>query len=286
MGLDLARTGFRKEGLQSALQAVRSYRSRLTDEMDANGQRLLALEEGVVGEILSMDGDPAGALGYYRTAIEHINRLLAADPKNAVLRDDVSDQYAALGRTLIRTGKIGEGLSLLERARTLPRLNPESTAAIHLWTAEALARKGDVPGTLEQAQLAVSDFATGTTRVGDQGNASTNLAAARIMVGSTLVRLRKKEQARNELQTALDDSVKLAAKGNEQAKFTVAEAKYRLGLLAATEERSSEAREWYSSSSDAWKLVRNPGAMTPNGWAFDGPGMVETELAGCHGSCR
>jgi tetratricopeptide (TPR) repeat protein len=175
-------------------------------------------------------------------------------------------------------GKIGEGLSLLERAATLPHLNPESTATIHLWTAEALARKGDVPGTLKQAQEAISDFAMATAPGAHQANASANLAAARIMMGSALMRLRKQEQANTEFRTALDDSVELAGKGNEQAKFTVAEAKYRLGLLAATEGRSGEAREWYASSSDAWKLVRNPGAITPNGWAFDGPKMVETKL--------
>jgi tetratricopeptide (TPR) repeat protein len=258
----------------------------VTDEMDANGQRTLAVEEGVVGEILSMDGDLAGALGYYRTAIQRLNRLLAADPKNAILLDDLSDQYAALGRTLVRMGKIGEGLSLLERATTLPHLNPESAATIHLWTAEALARKGDVPGTLEQAQHAASDFARGATPGGGQWNDSANRAAARITIGSALIRQRQKEQANTEFRAALAESTKLAAAGNEQAKFTVAEANYQLGLLAARQGRLSEARELYAASSNAWKSVRNPGAMSPNGWAFDGPRMVERELVGCHESCK
>jgi tetratricopeptide (TPR) repeat protein len=183
-------------------------------------------------------------------------------------------------------GKIGEGLSLLERAAMLPHLNPGSAATIHLWTAEALARKGDVPGALEQAQQAESDFAKGAMSGAGQANDSANQAAARIFVGSALTRLRKEEQAGSEFRTALDDSEKLAADGNEQAKFTIAEAKYRLGLLAVKQGRSSEARELYATSSDAWKSVRNPGAISPNGWAFDGPRMVERELGGCHGSCK
>ena len=63
------------------------------------------------------------------------------------------------------------------------------------------------------------------------------------MIGALLARLGKSEEAAAEFRKALTAAKPLAASGNEQAKFTVAEASSALGLPYAR---------------DAWKQIRNP----------------------------
>ena len=275
VGADLSRIGFRSDGIEYARRGLATFQILAGDKLDAAIQRDLAAVESQLGEMLSRNGDSPGALKYYGAFLDRVKHLYDADPANAVLRADISDGYACLGRTLVRAGRMAEGLDLLRKAANMPHQDVTALAAIHLWTAEALWRRGDVPGALQEGRQALPDF-----------NITANAAAARIMIGSALARLKKNEEAAAQFHNALSDASQHSAAGNEEAKFTVAEANYGLGLLAAKEGHGSEAREWYTRSLNAWKEIRNPGAMSPNEWEFDGPGKVQSEVAKCQGSCR
>jgi tetratricopeptide (TPR) repeat protein len=200
------------------------------------------------GEIRSMQGDLAAALRTYRQDYTMVAPLAAADPQNALLQGDLAGAYMAIGSTLARTGRVAEGLKLLERGgdiiRRLPARESSSSdsrseeAFYHFALGEALARKGDLAGALRSYGESLKVFGSLASQPAHR-KAFLHLAAVHVQEGSVLARLGQIEPARAIYEQAISLVRPFASdQGDPQAPYTLADAYSGLGNLCMLEASS------------------------------------------------
>ena len=129
------------------------YRTLAKDESNALLRRELAIVLSEQGFILLMDGKPAPALRSYRESLAIVQTLAAADPQNALLRGDIGDDSAEVGRSLLMVGRVRDGVSMFEKVRESVREGECGRLA-----SGALSIGCVPPDCLEKGWLAAEEF--------------------------------------------------------------------------------------------------------------------------------
>ena len=201
-----------------------------------------------------------------------------ADPQNALLRSDIGGGLEAVGRSLLMEGSLREGLATLERSeRVFEQAGTRGTADVaalalnRIAVGEGLARNGRDREAVEKLRWALSTLEPmATPPVGGRPT----LAAAHLDLASALSHTGDHAPASVEFHRAIELAQPLAQAGNEQARYTVADAYSGLASLVAlggTREDLAQAQDLFGQSLEAWKTVHNPGALSPGRFATGSP---------------
>jgi serine/threonine protein kinase/tetratricopeptide (TPR) repeat protein len=302
LGYALARMGSRKEGLDYSHRGVEVLESLAADGTDAESRRWLGMAHWMLGDILLLDDDAAGALQSYQEELRIVAPLASADPTNAVLQYDLGCAHARVGNALAILGNQKSGVVMFNRAvymfeaqlardpaYTEPRYG---LAASHIWMGEAFTRTGNTAQALQSyerglagsEQLALHSEGTSTQAV---------CAGLRAKIGFLQAKMGKRDQASEEYQRALSiaESIASANPNILEAQYSLADAYSGLAELSQMQASDfsqpvqqqirywSEARTYFQHSLDAWKGIPNPGARTPVGFACGDPKLVAREIA-------
>ncbi len=278
------------ESLRSALRITEGL-SR-ADPQDPSLRRGIAVDRVSLwfrGNILMMNGDVPAALESYRRSLAILEPMEIADPRNAVLQQDVSGSTAGAGWALEHQGKHKDGGSALDRAiATLEEIrkhNPSYSDVPHvlgqtqIWKGEALAKAGNTLGALTSYRKGLANLEV-VMKGSPTPIARCDVAAALTKVAQALASMENTQEALATYRRALEMTEPLiAAKPpNVVALYAVADAYFGMGELARMAAKANpatsgqqrrlwiEARQWYRKSTDAWRQIPNPGVVTPSGF--------------------
>jgi serine/threonine protein kinase len=134
----LAETGQIDEGIAMASSAVRSLKT-LSEANPTNAtlHEYTAEGYGFLGDILRKKGDFEAALSSYRREHAILNELRSADANNQQAILNLGFSGADIGETLIRQGKVSEGLHSVHEAVAVFRAAPGSK---NLWINTGLSK--------------------------------------------------------------------------------------------------------------------------------------------------
>jgi tetratricopeptide (TPR) repeat protein len=302
VGEELGRVGSRDEALRINLTGMNLFESLAKDHSDARLTRELAITKVKRGDILMMDGLPTSALASFRQTLAILEPMAKADPRNALLRQDLAGAWFNIGRALVSAGKHTDGLTMLDQAiRTYEQSGkqdqslrdiPYALGVGYIWQAEALLRVRETRAALESCQKAVANF----SRLADLStNARIALAVGHTKAAAALGTLGKGTEASAAYHKALDilEPLRVASSASPLVGYAVADVYFGMGELskalaehsaaASSEQRLrwSEARDWYRKSTDAWRSIHNPGAVGPTELPCGNPVAVSRALALC-----
>ena len=150
-------------GLESGL-ASRSISA--TQASNAAWQQDLSVKENNIGQLLSAQGDPAGAEQDYRAALAAAEQLALADPNDTQLQGDLSVSQDILGHALSEQGDLAgaeqalrASMAVRERLATADPGNAQLQRDLSLSisrVAELLHRKGDQADAVEMAKRSLA----------------------------------------------------------------------------------------------------------------------------------
>ena len=295
-GQQLANLGFAKEAVGHSRHAIQIFEALSAGGSDANARRLVAWAQDRLGDVLLMGGDVNGASSTYRKEVDVLQSLLAADPNNAVIQNDLTLALAKQGNALALDGDWKKGLSLLQRAAEILRSQitrdpaygePRWSLAWDLiWTGESLARSANNVAALDSYRQALQMWEANPNPF-----VQTLVAGIYVKMASGYANMGKESEAVQEAQRALKITEEVIATHDYMldARYVAADAYSILGNLAemaagktsSPGQRWNEARDWYQRSSNMWQTIHNPGARTPAGFACGNPKMVARQIAKC-----
>jgi tetratricopeptide (TPR) repeat protein len=246
-----------------------------------------------------MNGDATHALANYRKILDAFVKVSAADPNNGDARSAVGEASLNVGVSLVMLGKAGDAISYLSRAMAIfegiaaadPKqegVNFDLTVA-YVWTASVTPNANRVHEYFDKAlaidqRLARVD--TGTS------NWQENEAEVRVNLGDFFRRHSQLDRAAENYSraAAIVEPLLAAHPDQQEPRYPVAGAYFGMGEIAAlragrpsqsrNEQRAkwNEANSWYQRSADAWRQIRHPAAVSPNGFACGNPQEAERQL--------
>jgi eukaryotic-like serine/threonine-protein kinase len=277
--------------------ATKSPNSRVLDNLHGIYTRLQQVEIWA--------GNANEAVAINRKATELSTKLSRDDPSNSYVKLFLAGDYGNLADSLSRAGIKQESSSFAEQARNLMAElvahNPTNMEYLGMQAAEFVT-SGDVSrrwADYRQAEhyyrqaLAVS----GKIQAADPNNADVRLRIAAIdtELALTLLRAGDPKRAVEIYKQALEIVEPQATSPNpgEEALYSTANAYAGMGDIevasAADKKLSSgqqrahleKARSWYERSLKLWSQVKEPGAVSPEGFEPVAPAVVRTRLARC-----
>ena len=305
LGDELARLGLRKEALQANQAGIDLYEAvTQQDKTEARAKRELAVTWDKRGDIELMDGDAAGALREYRHSLSVKEPMAKADPQNSMLRLDVAGDSLAVGKALAYTGKFAEGLAALRKAISILEKEhgsdpantdiPHVLALAYVWQGEVSTRSTNAREAVEAYRKAIATL-EGANDLKD-ANTQGELASSYTKLAASLTRLGNLREAAAAARKALDIIQPLASTKDPPALYVSADADYAMGEIARAiavhsqadrqRQRWIEARDWYRKSEDAWRLIPNPGAVSPTGYPCGNPRVVANAITLCDHALR
>jgi serine/threonine protein kinase/tetratricopeptide (TPR) repeat protein len=305
MGDQLLLSGETREALGYYLRAQKSFETltahstsaRVLDNLHSVYTRLQQTE--------MWSGDARQAVLINRKALELSKRSSLADPSNTFERLALAGDYGNLADSLSRTGIKPEAVSLITQALNimaeLVARSPKNTeylgmqAAEYVTAGDVFRRFGDYPRALRLYRQATA--INSQIQSGDPNNVDVRLrlAAVHNELGLTLVRLGDLKGATEAYNKALKIVHPQTTSGqpNEEGLYSTADAYAGLGdieaaLAIGSKEGHQQRRRhwekacsWYSKSLGVWKQVREPGAVSPDGFEPVLPSVVRARLARC-----
>jgi len=192
---------------QSILRAAQVVLTNLATSVPGNAgwQRDLSVSHGKVGDVLSAQGNLAGALAAYRATHAIVEHLAEQDPGNAGWQRDLSLSHGNVGDVLRAQGNLAGALAAyrasLAIAEHLAEQDPGNAgwqhdlSVSHLKVGDVLSAQGNLAGALAayRASLAIAehlaeqdpgnagwqrDLSVSHNKVGDVLSAQGNLAGA------------------------------------------------------------------------------------------------------------
>jgi eukaryotic-like serine/threonine-protein kinase len=298
-GQQLANLGFAAEGVGHSRHGIQIFETLSAGGTDANARRLVSWAQDRLGDVLLMGRHVNGALSAYKKEADVLQSLLAADPNNAVIQNDLALALAKQGSSLAIAGDAEKGLALLQRAAAMLRWQiardpaygePQWSLAWDLiWTGEALARSGNADGALESYRQALQMWQANPNLF-----VQTLVAGIHGKIASVYAVMGKESEAAQEAQRALKitEAVITTHDYMLDARYVAADAYSILGDLAQMAaaktsfpeqelQRLNEARDRYQRSLNMWQTIHNPGTRTPAGFACGNPKMAAHQIAKC-----
>jgi tetratricopeptide (TPR) repeat protein len=250
-----------------------------------------------------MNGNAAQALANYRRGLDIMTVISAADPNNGDARSALGEGNLNAGASLVKLGKPGEAMKYLRRAipifEKVATLDPQredvnwDLTLAYVWTASVTP---DSKAAMEDYQEALA-IDQRLARV-DTGTSDwrENEAEVRVKIGDFL---RKNSQlggaAENYRQAAaIAEPILTSHADRQEARYALAGAYFGLGQIdslralrpsQSPDQQAAEwnrAKSWYQRSSDAWRQIRHPAAVSPNGFDCGDPEEAARQLARCN----
>ncbi len=290
LGEEVAKLGLRQEAMKYLTEALEKFEALASDSTDAQASRELAVVEGKAGQVLLQNGDPEGALKFYRHAGEIGQKLLAADPQNAMLRMDTGGSYLSMGTALGLTGKVSESSSMLDRAiqtfTSEMAANPTYTDLPYL-LALSYQAKGDLLYHCHRSDAALANYRIARTgleklaSLAGQEGVPQDVASAVTKIAAVLAKSGHLEQASQEYHAAVSLARPLFDDGNLAAAQPLAESYLGLAKLEEHRGASNAACSLYRQSLDVWKQAPDPGTPDVSGLMTRNRRSAEQAVASC-----
>lgn len=121
IGMLLAQTGRRREGLEQLQSSLKIFRALAAASDSSLSQRGVAADVSQIGVVLTEDGKPSEALNYFLEELAIFQKLADADPRNVQAREDLAGALFDVGDSLERQGKPIAGLAFLRRAISISK---------------------------------------------------------------------------------------------------------------------------------------------------------------------
>lgn len=294
--------GRRSEGLRNLNLALNIFRSAGNRSGNASLAKSLAAVASLIGEAHEMDGDFQSALTNYQQELTTFKRGAEQDPQDLQARDYLSGAYYDVGDTLVKMGRVHEGLATIRRSIVLDQqlvsVDPKrgvlrSDLAQHrVAEGEALNKIGDAKGALQSYQEARGFYQSLAELDNLNLDARLNVSATDDKIAATYFQLGQLDDAQETYLRALQVSEPPAARNppNLQAQYTLADAYSGLGDVAAYLARRTsdpnkqlscwrEADSWYEKSLRIWHVIPNRSVISPSEFDVGDPEQVANHLA-------
>ena len=248
-------------------------------------------------------GNVSQALAAIRKALDISKQLSAADPQDVQSGATLADDYGALADLESRRGNVVAASSDLNQAMTtmahLVLLSPKNTeilgsqATLYVTAGNVVTRSGNKHQALKYYENAIAILSGVQFQNLRNAGARQCLAATYSKAGRAQEQLKDFDAAGAMFRKALAlaDPEASAANPNVQALYTVADSYSGLGEVEAAlgttsrlgrksqMEHWQQAVSWYGRSLEVWGRVKEPGAVSPNGFDCVSPAVVSRRLA-------
>jgi eukaryotic-like serine/threonine-protein kinase len=300
IGQHLRDAGYRAEAIEAFNRALGILGNLAKGSDSTQTLRDMSSATSALGDTFLMNGDATHALANYRKILDAVVKVSAADPNNGDARSGVGEASLNVGVSLVMLGKASDALSYLTRAMAIfekiaaadPKqqgVNWDLTVA-YVWTASV---SPDANRALEYFDKALAidqrlaQVDTGTS------NWQENEAEVRVNLGDFFRKHSQLDRAAENYgrAAAIIEPVLASHPDQQEPRYPVAGAYFGLGEIAAlkaqrpsqsrNEQKAkwNEANSWYQRSADAWRQIRHPAAVSPNGFDCGNPQEGERELS-------
>lgn len=301
MASDLAQLGSRDEALDINESALKTFESLAKNSSDAHSRRELAFTLAFHAQILLGNDDSRGSLEANRRALQIAEALAKADPPNVALELDVAAYSSGEGIALVQAGdyraaemKLGRAIQIYQKELLQNHADTEIPWLLghnQIWMGEALLKQGKEALAVQSYRKSIASL---ETLKGSASNASIqgDLAAAHLQLARALVERRERLAAYSEYRAAMTIAEPLVAANPPSlaARYTVADAYFGMGQLARAGDLDFSAFgpsnpvtacDWYRKSSEMWRKIPNPGAISSSLKPCGNFAEVEKQLVKC-----
>jgi serine/threonine protein kinase len=302
MGDQLLLGGQRHNALQYYLRAQRIF-----GDLAGNSAGRQALEEldGIYTRVQFVDlanGDFLKAVATDRSAVGVSDKLSSLDPNDVRAHLEQAEDQSNLSDALSRSNKIKEALSLANQSLVLMTQlvaqNPKNTefrgvrAAVLITAGDVLRRARKHTPALQRYREAFYVYSKSQSDDPTNLDARLHVAATYNKIGEMLAKVGDLKSAtdmyRNALQLA--EPVATSAQPSEESLYVTADSYALLGEVesriaagrflkpAQQVEHLKQAHSWYGKSANIWRLIKEPGVISPNGFDCVPPSFVTARL--------
>ena len=296
-------------GIGQVSQAVPLYRraaatfEELTKKSSkTHYQDSLAFTYQRMGDMLLVAGRFEDSIPYYRKDLETSKHLIAADPKSMSYRTSLVASRATYGHALWRAGHVKESLEELNRGLTeLAETRQQNSlargleAALHLWIAGALERKGDINGAFQEYSLARDYYSAICAADPKNFEDCLSLAALQDRLGRIYIQQGRISEALAEYRQALaiSEPPAIGAKSNLEAVYIVVNVYFGMGEVqkelagraahsSAKLEHLRQSCSWYQKSRAAFVRIPEWLPITPNEYDSRPLKEIDSRLSACN----
>ena len=303
IGRHLRDAGYRKEALDAFNQSLIIFDRLAQDSNNTKAQRDVATVRVNAGDTFLMNGDAAHALVNYQKGLTMMTAISAADPSNGDARAAVGEANLNIGISLVKLGKASGAMQHLLLAIAIfekgvasdPKWEGGSWDLVqaYVWTASVTPQPNQsreyyqkalaIDQRLEKVDTGTSDWLE-------------NEAEVRVQMGNFFFKIGQLEGASENYgrAVALAEPVVGSQPDRQEAHYALAGAYLGLGQVAARKAHKSlqsddktlanwnEAKSWYQRSADAWRQIRHPAAVSPNGFDSGDAKEATLQLARCN----
>jgi eukaryotic-like serine/threonine-protein kinase len=302
MGDQYVHVGQRREALPYFTRSEAAFRGlagtspgrRALEALQAIYTRLAVTQEGV--------GNNQAALEYANKALDVAKQLSQADPNDIHSRISLAIDYNDLASARLALNQLpqamtasNEAVSLIDKLVAANRGNgelPSLQAGAYGTAGDILSRLGDFQKSLSYFRNGIAILSHDRSQDPDNVAAALDLADACNEFAKSLVRQRAYDKAIETFRkaAALSKPVAHGAHPNEESLYSVAESYGGMGYAAATSTATTagtanriailkQAEGWYEQSLNMWAKIKEPGALTPEGYTCVSPAVVKQRLA-------
>jgi non-specific serine/threonine protein kinase/serine/threonine-protein kinase len=311
MGDQLWQTGELNSPLQHYFRARQIFQNMIAHSQRlARASYLLDLIDERIALAQLSRGDLTAALSATREAVSISGETNAADPRDVQSGGTLAEDYRLLADLESRMGRSAQAASNMNKALVLMRhlleVSPADTEVqgtrsdLHNTAGEIALRSGDARRALkhyEEAAAALSKLVSDSSR---NAGAGLRLAATYNNVGRAHLKLHNSGTAAVAFQRALalGEPLATASRSNAEAVYTTAGAYAGLGEIEtvfATDPRlprTDRVEHWkkatssYNRSLELWGYIKEPGAVSPDGFTCIPPAIITRQLAHCEQMLR
>lgn len=299
IGQHLRDAGYRAEALDVFNKALPIFERLADDPNNTQSQRDLATITVNLGDTYQMDGDAAHALANYQKGLAAMTAVSSADPNNGDARYAIGEAHLDSGDALVRLGKAAEArehyagaIAIFEKELAADPKREEinfDLALAYVWLASVTADRAEALKDYQRALEIDHKLAQVDTGTADWKEAE---AEVHVKMGDFFVKSRQLDSALQNYRqaTAIAEPVVASQPDWQEGRYALATAYSGLGDIASRRALQSrtpdeqeanwkEAKLWYQRGADAWKQIRHPAAVSPNGFNAGNPEDASRGLA-------
>lgn len=308
IGRHLRDAGYRPEAVEAFNKSAGILEGLADTPNNTQAQRSLATVVVNLGDVFEMNGDPAHALANYQKGLKLMTAISAADPNNEEARSALGEANLDIGAAQVKLKNAVGARESLQRAIAI--FEKEAAAApkreeVHWDLALAYVWMASVT---PESEAALEDYKKALAIDQKMGKVDTEAPEWRESESEVHVKMGDFFRKHGRLDDAADsykqavsisEPIVAAQSARQEARYALASAYCGLGDIAArSAQRSSlvdasvtdarysatwnEAKSWYERSSEAWRQIRHPAAVSPNGFDSPDPAEASRGLARSH----
>jgi eukaryotic-like serine/threonine-protein kinase len=300
IGRHLRDAGYRAEAVVAFNKAALILEGLAETPNNTQAQWDLATVNSDLGDTFQMNGDSAHALANYRKALALMIAMSKADPNDSNARSGLGEANLNIGSAQVKLNNAVGARESLQRALAI--FEKEAAAApqgeginwdlvlTYVWMASVTPESGAALAYYKKALAIDQKMGKVDTEAPEWREDESEVL---VKMGDFLRKSGRLNQAAESYKqaAAISEPIVASQSARQEARYALAEAYCGLGDLAAqgaerlsvTDTRYAakwnEARSWYERSSEAWRKIRHPGAVSPNGFDVRDPEETSRALA-------